>query len=143
MNDIKTGIYRHYKKGDLYFASEVREDHDTGDLWVNYDALYPGTTRGYTRKLAFFRTKVPDANNNPVERFMLMEPLPPEKMQMLLPGAMVNVPNVNDLVFKVESLFEKDGVILVQTEEGADRKTHRTIPLMFFLMDFSVLRSAE
>ena len=87
MNDIKTGIYRHYKKGDLYFASEVREDHDTGDLLGQLRCSISWYHKGLHQETGIFRTKVPDANNNPVERFMLMEPLPPEKMQMLLPGS--------------------------------------------------------
>lgn len=118
MSNFQTGIYCHYRSGNLYFASEVREDHNTGDLWVSYDALYPGITRGFTKRLGQFFASVPDADNKPVKRFTLVQELPVEKMQMLLPGTKVLLAARMDKEFTSNSVYMLgNGSIYVEIPE--------------------------
>lgn len=92
--NIETGIYRHYKNGDLYFVEGLEQDADSNDikLRVRYHALYPGTKMPFSRSLESFSETVGlliDKDDEPTKRFTLVQALPVEKMKILLPGTKV------------------------------------------------------
>lgn len=105
---IESGIYKHFK-GNLYFVEKLVWDINRGISMVVYYPLYKIEDKeAYCRELFDFKAIVPDDNNNPVERFILINEIPANKMQMFLIGSVV----VDDK----NSLYEIVGISLVGDE---------------------------
>lgn len=110
---FQTGIYQHFKEGDLYFGEGIVVNAETNEYMVTYRALYsePKVHHGlysnpkipFVRGLNNFNEMVDNPrakleaqgetlrlnNCEQVKRFALIQALPVEKMQMLLPGKFV------------------------------------------------------
>lgn len=121
---IQTGIYRHFRRGDLYFMEGIREEAETDRITVLYTALYPhfgstaelfpvGTKLGFCCPLGSLEDVVSDPNNTQTKRFILIQPLPVEKMQMLLPGKVVRHKEAMTPRFRVEFCSEQNNRITV------------------------------
>lgn len=112
--NIETGIYRHFR-GNLYFAERLIQDAESANerVLILYTALYPGHEMSFYRRLLDFEAKVEDVSSNPVQRFSLVQALPAEKMQMLLPGARVAFSEKGP-EYQVVRIFEDRSVIFVQ-----------------------------
>jgi hypothetical protein len=114
---IQTGIYRHFKLGALYFVEGLEMDTDSNStkFRVRYTALYPESSFPFSRSLSNFKDKKVGPERRFVERFALVQALPVEKMQMLLPGTMVQWPCADRIKkLRVESLTETENGILVK-----------------------------
>jgi len=68
---VISGIYRHYKRGDLYKALHLATDSDTEKPTVVYQAQY-GEGRVFTRDLDVFLEKV-TVDGEKKERFELVQ----------------------------------------------------------------------
>jgi hypothetical protein len=108
---LQTGIYRHYRRGKLYFAREDIEDFDTHVLGVVFDRLYPvckGTKIAQRVRLDGLQTPTAkDSEGNPISRFTLVHALPVEKMQLLLPGTRVALSEKGP-EYRVTTVFEME-----------------------------------
>lgn len=133
---FQTGIYRHFKKGDLYFAEGLELDADVNvdTFRVRYHALYPGKPFPFSKRLngigGFVDGMVIDPNKptmclatevNLSPRFTLIQELPAEKLQMLIPGTKVELP-CDDGIQKltVRDVVEMNGKILVRLLSQAE-----------------------
>lgn len=71
-NSIVKGIYRHFKKGDLYETIGIATHSETGEKLVIYKPLYE-TRKMFARPLAKFAEEVGTENSGQKQpRFMLI-----------------------------------------------------------------------
>jgi len=70
MDNIKPGLYRHYK-GDLYHVIGVCRHTETLEECVIYQSLY-GDYGLWVRPLAMFQESI-EYNNQPVSRFTFVK----------------------------------------------------------------------
>lgn len=129
MSLLLPGIYRHFKKGDLYFAEGLEFDADVDEerLRVRYWALYPGPKLPFSRSLSSFnemvdkpktRLFVVDGNLaldpvGQVKKFDLIKALSVKKVEMLLPNAKICSKNMKTSHYLVQYCAEENKKIIV------------------------------
>ncbi len=89
---FETGIYSHFGRDDLYFADGLEvDDSNDNKLRVRFHALYTKCKLPFSRSLDNFGERMSIyglAGMTQTSRFILVHPLPPEKLHMLLPGTL-------------------------------------------------------
>ena len=132
MPDFQSGIYRHYNNGSLYFASQVRLNHTSGEWIVCYDALYPNAEGGYWKPINEFGEMMHKSNEPSVPRFVLVQELPAEAGQMLLPGKSLYQQYATAITFVVVEVKEEQGKIIVVSNR-IDTNDNYQVELELFL----------
>lgn len=70
---IKTGIYKHSKKGNLYKVHFVAKHSETLEDVVVYEALYEnGTSKFWVRPVSMFE-EIVEVNGEKVPRFVFIK----------------------------------------------------------------------
>jgi hypothetical protein len=149
--DFKTGIYLEFPSDKLVFAREVvREVKKTGmgDMVVIYNALWPDAKTAHCAEIGEFDAEFFPLNHIPHTRFTLVLPLPVEKMQMLLPGTLVDRLGQSDtLPYKVEETFQQNSEIFVRLSHWnggcCDLLTLDSLFRLFFKVLEIKIQSAE
>lgn len=131
---IKTGIYRHFKKGDLYFVEKTFPFKQSGKEDVPSIYYYPlyEVSDGYGRSITEFAETVDgvsvsngffggEAEKKTVKRFELVKELDPRYLKMLLPGSRVRfclVFGSNPCIVRVVYLVKEELRVCVSHEKG-------------------------
>lgn len=136
MPNFQSGIYRHYNNGQLYFASQVRLNHTSGEWIVCYDALYPDARGSYWKPINEFGELMKKSNELFISRFTLVHELPAEKMQMLLSGNRVKRKNTTAFIFTVVDCIQGEKSVFVNTK--IDLCPIASIPILEFLKNFEL-----
>jgi hypothetical protein len=151
---FQTGIYRHFKNGDLYFANGLVTNAETSEEMVLYLPLCKqAENAGFVRKRSNFEEIVIVNYLASVlqvltqKRFTLVQALPIEHMPVLLslmPGALCRSSWVRAPHVKVVKLFEKDGTVYVRLENLQSEIIPAPVRLSSFLdRTLVVCKSAE
>jgi hypothetical protein len=118
-NHMISGIFRHYKNGDFYFAEKLAEDHDTGVKGVVYHALYAGPETAYWKGEEAFHQMVSDGAGGQVKRFTLVEAIRPGEMKMFLLGSKLREIGCQS-THVVEKYIAEEGRVLVGIRRVSD-----------------------